>query len=141
MLTARYPSLCFVLESCEHQAGRLECLCECLVQQKALLVTEGSAIIKIHNILQCTLLPRPIYQNLLSVFLGTRLDCRLGFKITHEAPICCHMGCICVRVAQCVNIYWHRRACVVSAKQGKISGHITACFISVDVPHVLDIST
>ena len=48
---------CFVLESCEHQVGRLEPSCRCPVQHKALLATEGSAINKIPNIPYSTLPP------------------------------------------------------------------------------------
>ena len=29
-------AFCFVLESCKHQVGRIECLCMCLVQQKTI---------------------------------------------------------------------------------------------------------
>ena len=61
-------AFCFVLESCKTKQVRLECFCECLVLQKALLATEGSTIYKIPNIPQCTLLSRPIYQTLLFEF-------------------------------------------------------------------------
>ena len=43
----------------------------CLVQQKTLQALQGSAINK--NV-QCTLPPRPIYQNLLSDFQGSGLE-------------------------------------------------------------------
>jgi len=59
---------CFVLESCKHQAGKIECLYVCLVQQKTLQALQGSAINKIPNILQCTLPPCPVYHTLLSDF-------------------------------------------------------------------------
>ena len=39
-------------------------MCKCLVQQKALLAMEGSAINEIPNILKCTLPPHPVYQSL-----------------------------------------------------------------------------
>lgn len=55
--------------SCEHQAGKIRKLLQ-VVQQKALLATEGSAVIKIPNNPQCTLPHRPIYQILLSIFLN-----------------------------------------------------------------------
>ena len=66
-------AFCFVLESCEHQGERLERLCECLVQHKVLLATEGSVINNIPNILQCTLPPHPVYQTLLFECLDPRL--------------------------------------------------------------------
>ena len=44
-----------------------------VVQQKALLATEGSAVIKIPNNPQCTLPHRPIYQILLSEGVVLRL--------------------------------------------------------------------
>ena len=55
--------------SCEHQAGKIRKLLQ-VVQQKALLATEGSAVIKIPNIPQCTLPHCPVYQTLLSIFLN-----------------------------------------------------------------------
>jgi len=60
---------CFVLESCKHQAGKIERLYACLVQQKTLQALQGLAINKIPSIPQCTLPPRPVYQILLSHFL------------------------------------------------------------------------
>ena len=52
-------AFCFVLESCEHQTGKIKILLR-LVRQEAPLVTECLVIIKIPNILQCTLPPRPV---------------------------------------------------------------------------------
>ena len=52
-------AFCFILESCKTKQVRLECLCECLALQKALLVTEGSTINKISLIPQCSLVHRP----------------------------------------------------------------------------------
>ena len=57
-----------MLGFCEHQAGKIERLYVCLVQQKTLQALQGSAINKIPNIPQCTLPPRPVYQTLLSDF-------------------------------------------------------------------------
>ena len=61
-------TFCFVLESCKHQAVRIECLYLCLVQQKTLQALQGSVSNKIPNIPQCTLPPHPVYQTLLSDF-------------------------------------------------------------------------
>ena len=52
-------TFCFILENCKTKQVRLECFCECLALQKALLVTEGSTINNISLILQCSLVPRP----------------------------------------------------------------------------------
>jgi len=59
---------CFILESCKHQAGRIEHLYARLVQQKTLQALQDSAINKIPNILQCTFPPHSVYQTLLSDF-------------------------------------------------------------------------
>ena len=64
-------AFCFVLVSCKRQAGKIERLYWCLVQQKTLQTLQGSAINKIPNIPQCTLLPRPMCQTLLSDFQGS----------------------------------------------------------------------
>ena len=67
-------TFCFILESCKHQVGKIECLYDvCLVQQKTLQALQGSAINKIPNIPQCTLPPWPVYQTFLSDFLRVRL--------------------------------------------------------------------
>ena len=58
----------FVSESCKHQAGKIERLYVCLVQQKTLQTLQGSVTNKIPNIPQCTLPSRPIFQILLSDF-------------------------------------------------------------------------
>ena len=61
-------AFCFVLESCKHQAGKIERLYVCLVQQKTQQGLQGSANNTIPNIPQCTLPPRPVYKTLLSNF-------------------------------------------------------------------------
>ena len=53
-------AFCFVLVSCKRQAGKIERLYWCLVQQKTLQTLQGSAINKIPNIPQCTLPLRPM---------------------------------------------------------------------------------
>ena len=70
MLTAQ-ELFCFILESCKHQAGKIEGLHVCLVQQKTLHALQGSTINKISKILQCTLPPHPVYQTLLFDFRGS----------------------------------------------------------------------
>ena len=55
-------------EASEHQAGKIERLYVCLVQQKTLQALQSSAITKIPNIPQCTLPSQPMCQTLLSDF-------------------------------------------------------------------------
>ena len=67
MLTAREPSSRFALFY-KHQAGKIERLYVYLVQHKTLQGLQCSAINEIPNIPQCTLLPHPVYQTLVSNF-------------------------------------------------------------------------
>ena len=62
---------CFVLVSCKWQAGKIERLYWCLVQQKTRQTLQGSAINKIPNIPQCTFPPRPMSQPSFLIFRGS----------------------------------------------------------------------
>ena len=64
-------TFCFVLESCKRQAGKIEHLYWCLVQQKTLKTLQDSAINKIPNIPQCTLLPGRCARPSFSIFQGS----------------------------------------------------------------------
>ena len=59
--------------SCTHQVRKIENLCTCLVQQKALQTTQDSAINEIPNIPQSTLPFRSTYKTLLFECLVPRL--------------------------------------------------------------------
>ena len=61
-------AFCFVLESCKCQAGKIEHLYRCLVQQKTLQALQGLAINKFLTFHSVTLPPCPVYQTLLSDF-------------------------------------------------------------------------
>ena len=69
MLTVQESSLsfCLVLESCEHQAGKIRTLLQVSGSAESSTGYGRSAIIKIPDIPLCTLPPRPV---LLSDFLG-----------------------------------------------------------------------
>ena len=69
MLTAMTVfAFCFVLVSCKRQAGKIERVYWCLVQQKTLQTLQGSAINKIPYIPQCTLPPWPMVLTLRSFY-------------------------------------------------------------------------
>ena len=86
MLTTQEPSkaFCFILESCNHQAGKIECLHVWLCKVHS----------TINKIPQCTLPSRPIYQTLLLHFQLERVT--IPFKVWafifyHSILICALM--------------------------------------------------
>jgi len=83
-------AFCFVLGSCKRQAGKIERLYWCLVQQKTLQTLQGSAIKKIPNIPQCALPPWPMCQTLLFDFSRVWFrDCKCYVGHTAFTAVLC----------------------------------------------------
>ena len=109
--TRTVSAYCFVLVSCKRQAGKIECLYWCLVQQKTPQTLQGSAINKIPNIPQCTLPPLPMCQTLLFNFS------RVWFQdysewLREKVGVC--VWCSCVLVTGKEALCW---VVTISAEQ------------------------
>ena len=70
-------AFCFVLESCKHQAGKIERLYACLVQQKTLQALQGLAINKL-TFPSVHFHPTPFTRPSFSIFRGSGSETNNG---------------------------------------------------------------